>query len=210
MILPLLFAQLLQSSADTSGLMTPGVSRGLATRRAAQISDVRYALNLDLTRSDTASGHVRVMFSARSKGDVIVDFRGPSLGSITMNGVAAHELQWNKAHLRIPARLVNRGPNTFDADFKTLIAPSGAPIIRFHDETDGSDYLYTLLVPSDAHALFPCFDQPDLKARLRLQLVVPEPWTAIANGKERAATKASSSTTFAFDESDPLPTYLLA
>jgi aminopeptidase N len=210
MILPLLFAQLVQSSADTAGLMTTGVSRELATRRAAQISDVRYALNLDLTRSDTANGHVRVMFSARSKGDVIVDFRGPSLGSITMNGVAAHELQWNKAHLRIPARLVNRGPNTFDADFKTLIAPAGAPIIRFHDETDGRDYLYTLLVPSDAHALFPCFDQPDLKARLALQLTVPLSWTAIANGKERSATNVPAATTFSFAESDPLPTYLFA
>src|SRR5438309_671854 len=126
MILPLLFAQLLQSIADTSGLMTPGVSRGLATRRAAQISDVRYALTLDLTRPDTASGHVRVTFSTKSKEDVIVDFRGPSLRGLTVNGAATHELQWNHAHVRIPARLVNGGQNTFDADFKTLIAPSGA------------------------------------------------------------------------------------
>ena len=47
------------------------------------------------------------------------------------------------------------------------IAASGASIIKTHD-ADGSDYLYTLLVPADANQLFPCFDQPDLKARVTL------------------------------------------
>jgi len=210
MILPLLFAQLLQSTVDTSRLMTPGVSRELATHRAAQISDVRYALSLDLTRSDTATGRVRVSFASRTREDVVIDFRGPSLSRLTVNGRAADEVRWNHAHLLIPARLLNRGPNTVEADFTTRIAPSGAPIIRFRDETDKRDYLYTLLVPSDAHALFPCFDQPDLKARVTLQLTVPPAWTAIANGRERSATPTSRATTFAFAESDPLPTYLLA
>ena len=50
------------------------------------------------------------------------------------------------------------------ARFETPIAAAGTPIIRFHDETDGQAYLYTLLVPADANLLFPCFDKPDLKA----------------------------------------------
>src|SRR5690348_3217309 len=176
MLLPLLFAQLLQSSADTSGLMTPGVSLALATHRAAQIRDVRYALNLDLTRLDTATGHVRITFATKASDDVLVDFRGPRLGGIVVNDAPVDHPEWNGAHLRVPSRLVRAGSNTIEADFKTLIAPSGAPIIRFHDETDNHEYLYTLLVPSDAEALFPCFDQPDLKARLTLQLVMPEMW----------------------------------
>ena len=35
------------------------------------------------------------------------------------------------------------------------------------------DYLYTLFVPVRAHEAFPCFDQPDLKARFALSLTIP-------------------------------------
>jgi len=203
----LLAAQILQSGADTAGLMRPGVSQALATRRAAQVGDVRYALDLDLTRLDSARGHVRISFRLRSPGDVIVDFRGPKLMSAVVNDVASPDLDWNGSHLRIAQRFVKAGANSIDAQFTTLIAPAGAPIIHFHDETDAHDYLYTLLVPSDAHALFPCFDQPDLKARLTLELTVPAGWIAIANGR---ASTAAPPTHFRFAETEPLPTYLFA
>jgi aminopeptidase N len=190
--------------------MTHGVSRALATHRAAQIKDVRYTMELDLTHLDSASGHVKISFVTRASSDVILDFRGPRIWAVTVNGNALPAPDWNGAHLRIPSALVRKGSNAVDARFTTLIAPSGAPILRFHDETDRHEYLYTLLVPSDAHALFPCFDQPDLKARLTLQVVVPSGWTAIANGEELSATPNGTSTRFIFAQSDPLPTYLLA
>src|SRR5689334_9547023 len=207
MLALLLATQILQAGADTTGLMIPGVSRALATHRSAQISAVRYALDLDLTRLDTARGRVRIAFLTRAPGDVIVDFRGPQLAHIAVNDVAAGKLDWNGAHIRIPAALVKLGANTIDARFATLIAPAGAPIIHFHDETDGHDYLYTLLVPSDSHALFPCFDQPDLKGRLTLGLALPTGWIAIANGR---ALSAAPPTELRFAETEPLPTYLLA
>ena len=201
---------LLQSSADSTGYMVAGVSRDLAMHRAAQLRDVRYELTLDLVSLDTAKGAVRVRFALQRPEDVVLDFRGPKLSDVEVNGAPLNEPQWNRSHLRIPARALKRGVNTVDARFLTLIAPAGAPIIRFHDDTDRRDYVYTLLVPSDANALFPCFDQPDLKARLTLQLIVPTGWTAIANGKSLGETVAAGATTFRFAESEPLPTYLFA
>src|SRR5512132_3142132 len=45
--------------ADSTAIwMRPGVSRELATHRARRIRDVRYELALDVTRRDTARGHV--------------------------------------------------------------------------------------------------------------------------------------------------------
>ena len=205
-----LLALLAQSHGDSSGLMARGVSRELAARRAIEIRDVRYTLDLDLTRLDTARGVVRITFTLRRPSDVIVDFRGPTLASVAVNSKPVEDVEWNGKHLRIPGRLLRSGVNEIGARFSTVIAPAGAPIIRFHDETDRRDYLYTLLVPSDAHALFPCFDQPDLKARLTLALNVPSEWTAIANGKTVAQEAGAASTTFRFAESEPLPTYLFA
>jgi aminopeptidase N len=205
-----LIALLSQAQADSAGMMARGVSRELATHRAAEIRDVRYALKLDLSRLDTASGVVNVTFTLRRPADVIVDFRGPALASVNVNEQSLPAFEWNGKHLRIPGRLLKSGVNVVAARFSTLIAPAGAPIIRFHDETDQRDYLYTLLVPSDAQALFPCFDQPDLKARLTLALTVPSDWTAIANGKMLARDARATSATVRFAESEPLPTYLFA
>lgn len=198
------------SHGDSTGLMTPGISRELAVHRAAQLSDVGYTLTLDLTRLDTARGAARITFQLRAPGDVIVDFRGPTLDDVVVNGTPAASLDWNGAHFRIPAALTRAGRNSIDARFTTVVAAAGWPIIHFHDETDGRDYLYPLLVPSDAHALFPCFDQPDLKARLTLKLDIPPGWNAIANGRQLASDSTAGHRALRFAATEPLPTYLFA
>jgi aminopeptidase N len=190
-------------------LLGPGVSRELATRRSALVSGVRYDLGLSVRAADTARGSIVVRFTAKRSTDVILDFRGPSLSNIRVNGTAT-PTKFNGAHLSIPASAIQAGENRVDADFTTPIAAAGASIIRFHDDKDGSTYLYTLLVPSDANLLFPCFDQPDLKARLTLALTVPPTWVAIANGKTATIDSTGQAKTYHFRESDPLPTYLFA
>jgi len=190
-------------------LMLPGVSRELARSRGAALSNVRYQMALSLARRDTARGTVTVRFNAARSADVILDFRGPWIGAVRVNGGEA-KTEFNGAHLRIPARAVRAGPNVVELPFASLIAPAGASIIRYHDARDNNDYLYTLLVPSDANALFPCFDQPDLKARMTLSLSIPTNWRAIANGITEQVDTAGSLLTYRFRETDPLPTYLFA
>ncbi|HEY9226529.1 MAG TPA: M1 family aminopeptidase, partial [Gemmatimonadaceae bacterium] len=197
------------SSAPNDPLLGPGVSRELATLRSGLISKVRYDLRLSLQARDTARGSIVVRFNAKRAADIILDFRGAALTDVSVNG-KVNRGTFNGAHLRVPASAIRAGENAISADFKTLIAPAGASIIRFHDDKDGSDYLYTLLVPSDANLLFPCFDQPDLKARMTLALTVPTGWRAIANGKTERADTTANGVTFRFAESDPLPTYLFA
>jgi aminopeptidase N len=190
-------------------LTGPGVSRALAARRSALLSGVRYELTLSVEQPDTARGHVDIHFVAKKQADVIVDFRGPALSGITVNGRSA-ATTFNGAHLTIPSAAVHAGENVVSADFKTLIAPAGAAIIKFHDDKDGATYLYTLLVPSDANLLFPCFDQPDLKARMTLSLTTPAAWTAIANGVTESSDVTGTRRLFRFRQTDPLPTYLFA
>jgi aminopeptidase N len=189
--------------------MGPGVSHELASQRAANISGVRYRMDLAVVSRDTARGTITVSFAAARSSDVILDFRGPHLGDVRVNGKAA-ATSFNGAHLRIPAGDVRPGQNAVTASFSALIAPAGASIIRFHDDRDNADYLYTLFVPSDADALFPCFDQPDLKARLTLSLTVPPAWHALANGITEKVDTTGAAVTYHFRETDPLPTYLFA
>jgi len=190
--------------------MGPGISHELASMRAREISNVRYKLDLSLLDPDTARGDVTIRFVAKRPDDVILDFRGPQLSAITVNGGTA-PTTFNGAHLLLPSASIHAGENVVTARFAALIAPAGASIIKFHDDRDDATYLYTLLVPSDANALFPCFDQPDLKARLTLTLEVPRRWNALANGITQHVTpNGANATTYQFRETDPLPTYLFA
>ena len=204
---------------EIAPLMGPGVSRELASYRAARVDSVRYHLALSVGRGDTAQGTVIVTFARRGEGDAILDFRGPRLGTIRVNGRVTSRAEWNGAHLRIPASLLRPGDNELRVPFSAMVAPAGASIIRYRDATDGAEYLYTLLVPADANALFPCFDQPDLKARVTLRLTTPRGWTAVANGRVASVTESGgardgdtvrSRLTYTFAETRPISTYLFA
>ncbi len=190
-------------------IMGPGVSQQLAADRSSNISGIRYGLQLAVGPTDLARGTIRVRFAAKRSANVVLDFRGPRLTNVAVNNRTV-TTEFNGAHLRIPAEAINAGDNLVTADFSTPIAAAGASIIKFHDDKDGSDYLYTLLVPSDANLLFPCFDQPDLKARLTLELSVPQRWKALANGITEQVDTAVGIATYRFRETDPLPTYLFA
>ncbi len=206
---PFLSVLLLAAAVEPADSLTgPGVSKALAEQRARQITDVRYALDLDVTRRDSALGRARLSFTRRAGGDVVLDFRGLGYSRVVANG-APIEPRAEHGHLVIPSASLRMGANEIALDFVAAIAPAGASIIRVHDATDGAEYLYTLLVPADANQLFPCFDQPDLKARVTLTLTTPLGWTAIANGR-RAQMDSTLALRFRFAETEPISTYLIA
>ena len=191
-------------------LMSEGISRELAEYRSVRIRNVSYDLTLDVTALDTARGHVIIRFNRMGAGDAIIDFRGPRLGPMTVNGAPLGATSSNGMHIRIPSTLLRHGENSVAIGFSSMIAPSGASVIRYHDVTDGADYLYTLLVPSDANQLFPCFDQPDIKARTALTLTIPSAWNAVANGTAQHSATTGNRTTIAFARTKPISTYLIA
>jgi aminopeptidase N len=196
----------LHAALAADSLMSPGVSIELARYRAERVANVRYEIALDVTRRDTVLGNVLVSFIAKKSGDVILDFRGHWIGDVVVNGksivgrgkgkavTSLPTLEFNGAHLRIPAQLLRDGANTLYMRFAAPIAPVGASVIRFTDDKDKRDYLYTLLVPSDANLLFPCFDQPDIKAVFRLRVTGPPGWKVLTN----ATDKPISTYLFAF------------
>ncbi|MEO5817049.1 MAG: M1 family aminopeptidase [Gemmatimonadaceae bacterium] len=222
------FALFLLAPFANDSLTGPGVSRELATLRATQIADVRYALSLDVTRRDMLSGRATIRFVRRGGGDVILDFRGLAQSGMEVNGEDNVPTSVN-GHLVIADRALRAGENEVSLNFTSAIAPAGASVIRFHDAVDNADYLYTLLVPADANQLFPCFDQPDLKARVTLDLWTPTGWSAVANGKLIAAdtmerhwvqiskrmqmnglVDTPPGIAFRFAETEPISTYLVA
>jgi aminopeptidase N len=158
---------------------------------------------------------VTARFRLQQPGDVILDFRGQRLATVEVNGRTLESPEFNGAHIRLPAAAMQAGDNTVQIAFVARIAAAGASIIRYRDATDGADYLYTLLVPADANQLFPCFDQPDLKARVSLSVVAPDTWRVVANSPavpppEVAPPVTHPGTLHRFAETEPISTYLIA
>jgi aminopeptidase N len=70
--------------------------------------------------------------------------------------------------------------------------------------------MYTLFVPARAHLAFPCFDQPNLKARFALELEVPSVGKPSAMAPRRSMKPAGDRLRVRYAETQPIPTYLFA
>ena len=185
----------------------PGVSQALAVERASAIRDLRYDLSFSIpaAKSEPVHGRVVVSLTLAAPSRIVLDFVQPrqNVRRVTIGGVEA-AAEFLNGHIVIPAPATRAGANRVEIDFT-----AGDDALNRNDE-----FLYTLFVPARARLTFPCFDQPDLKARYRLTLSVPEGWQAIANGANRTTDAArpsgSSATQVEFAETSPLPTYLFA
>ena len=199
-----------------------GVSLDLARARARTVSDVRYRLTLTVRpKADVVLGSVDVRFRLHdAAAPVVLDFRNQDasgkvlngkLTSATVNGSAEPALPQANGHIVVPAARLREGENLVALSFESAIAAAGRPYIRYLDRDDGSEYVYTLLVPMDASLAFPCFDQPDLKGRFTLELVAPDSWNAVSNAaidSQEPAGAGLRRTRFA--ETKPISTYLFA
>jgi aminopeptidase N len=185
--------------------LQPGVLESLARERAARIRDVRYDLSLrvPLERSAHLSGRESITFTlADPSAPLVLDFEPDRAGKVHSIRAGATPLSpaLVNGHLVIPAAALRRGENTIAIEFD-----AGDASLNRND-----DFLYTIFVPARAHEAFPCFDQPDLKARWTLSLEVPEGWEALANGAEASRATTAGGTRIAFAETAPIPTYLFA
>jgi aminopeptidase N len=181
----------------------PGIAESLAKGRAARVADLRYALAFTIPADRTAriSGHATITFTLRDAGAALaLDFAPNHMGGlrgVSVGGVSLESRLIN-GHVLIPAAALRAGTNTISIDFDA----GDAPLNR------NDDFLYTIFVPARAHEAFPCFDQPDLKARWTLALDLPAGWEAVANGAETARASSGGRTRLAFSETAPLSTYL--
>jgi aminopeptidase N len=210
-----------------NGLPAEGVSRELARDRAAKISDVRYALSLEIApAAQRLRGREEIKLKlAKGPDQVVLDFRDLDPNGKTVEGKIS-DLRVNdrpvrnprqvNGHILLPARYFKFGENSITLNFTTSVAAAGRPIIRYQDRDDGSQYIYTLFVPMDAHLAFPCFDQPDLKARFKLDVAAPGDWTVISNTMIEQAADSQGSSHHSnlrrsyFQETQPISTYLFA
>jgi aminopeptidase N len=180
-----------------------GVPLDVAEARAARLKDVRYELQFtipeSLDRPIAAKAVIRFQLSD-AKQPLVLDFAGPGGGlSVTIAGKPV-TVDVGNEHIVVPSHSLRPGENALDLDFT-----AGDVSLNRNPE-----FLYALFVPARARFAFPCFDQPDIKARYTLALDIPKGWEALSNGAETSRLEETAAVRVAFAETQPLPTYLFS
>ncbi|PSR12744.1 MAG: aminopeptidase [Bacteroidetes bacterium] len=184
--------------------LEPGVSNALATYRKEQISKVVYALFFDLPASKEApvKATLSLRFDLKETAQAVqLDFRATpdQLQQVVVNGESV-AIDFREDHLILPPKQLLAGANLVEISFV-----AGDLSLNRKD-----DFLYTLLVPDRAATLFPCFDQPNLKAEFILSLQLPADWLALANGSVDTVQIVGDRKVIQFSPTAPISTYLFA
>ena len=148
-----------------------GVSKELAQQRKANISNVSYDLtfNIPADAKTPVTGKAVIAFDLLQKSDVVLDFQGGFSGTCTVNNKKKRQAAYKHEHIVLDAKLMNEGLNIVEIDF----ASTNKALNR------QKEFLYTIFLPDQASSAFPCFNQPDIRARFTTTLNVPEGWKAM-------------------------------
>jgi aminopeptidase N len=184
--------------------VTPGVSSELSIHRRAEIADIRYQLDFQIpaTKSEPIHATETIYLNLKTNARPLqIDFKqnADHIHALSVNGKTITPKLENE-HIVIAPSQLRKGNNTISLQFTA----GDASLNR------NADYLYALFVPDRARTVFPCFDQPDLKAHFTLTLRVPAGWKVLANGQLKDSTSNGSQTIYNFADSDLLPTYLFS
>ncbi|WP_412538197.1 aminopeptidase N [Longispora sp. K20-0274] len=178
--------------------------RAEARTRAALIAVHGYHVDLDLTRGEELfRGTTRIRFAcARPGAETFLDLRPAVLRRVVLNGRPLEPATLDEHRLPLPD-LAADNELVIEADMR--FSRTGEGLHRFTDPADGAVYVYATCGPDLAPLLFPCFDQPDLKAPVTLAVTAPPEWTVLGN----AAGEPTGPGRWEFAPTLPISTYLV-
>src|ERR1700760_2508238 len=156
--------------------VTSNLTRGEAAARSALITVTSYQVDLDLTPradDDATFGSVSVIrFGCATPGSsIFVDLTAPAVREITLNDVPVSLDAFDGDRITLTGLAAG---NVLRVVADCAYSRSGEGLHRFTDPADKQVYLYSDLETFDAHRIYACFDQPDMKATYQLQVTAPE------------------------------------
>ena len=192
-----------QANKEPNNLYEEGISLELAQLRKQEIKDLKYSLRFSIPeqKQEAVEGETRIQFTIQKAQEIILDFRESTdkVKEVSVNGQPT-EYTFLNEHIILPQSSTIEGKNEVYIRFT-----AGNQSLNRNDE-----FLYTLLVPDRARTVFPCFEQPNLKAAFTLQLEVPTEWEAVSNTSIASENIINGKKHITFLPTEPLSTYLFS
>ncbi|MFI6512078.1 aminopeptidase N [Streptosporangium sp. NPDC050855] len=168
--------------------MAGNLTRDEARERARLLSVQSYAVELDLTEGEERFESVTTVrfTSTRPGAGTFIDLAGAKVRRAVLNGTELDVSGYDPETGRLPLTgLAETNELLVDADCS--YTRTGEGLHRFVDPVDRSVYLHSQFETADAHRMYACFDQPDLKATFELTVLAPSGWEVISNAAPDAA-----------------------
>ena len=193
----------------------PNLTREQAQQRSSVVSSTSYDIEIDLTDGSgkaserTFRSRVRLTFDATVGTSTFIDVVAEKFHSATLNGTELDISAYRpESGLTLPALAEH---NELVVDVDCLFTNTGEGLHRFVDPSDGEAYLYSQFETANAKLMFPCFDQPDLKATYRFHVRAPQAWQVVSNGAPESVNEhADGSKTVDFAVTKPISSYITA
>lgn len=203
-VLSIFFITACNTKPERTDLLSPGISLELATYRKQQVADVVYNLSFKIPESKTEAivSYLDLNLQINNlEQPLYLDFNEDSshIKSVLVNAIET-EINHQKEHVIIDSKYLKLGANTLQIQFD-----AGELSLNRND-----DYLYTLLVPDRASTLFPCFDQPDIKANYVLDITAPKDWEVLCGSNINSKETRGDFIRYQFKQSDKMSTYLFS
>jgi len=190
------------------------LTRDEARERARLLDVGRYDVSLDLTSAVQRTALFRsvsvVEFTCREPGaSTHIDITADAVHEVTLNGRPIDPSAFSSRRITLDD-LAESNQLTVVAD--CVYMRTGEGLHRFTDPVDDETYLYTQFETFDAHRMFACFDQPDLKATFAFTVDAPEHWHVVSNmpATKDAAGVGSGHSRWVFPETPRQSSYITA
>ncbi len=180
--------------------LTLAESRG----RAALLADVDYQVHLTLAADqDTFESTSVVRFTCSQAGaSCFLELADGAEVEVTLNGKQLPTAAYDGRRITLPELALT---NEARVSARLPYVTNGDGMHRFVDPVDGETYVSAYCGMDNAQRVFACFDQPDLKSPIALDVTADERWTVLASGR-RLDPQIPGRRRFA--ATPPIPTYL--
>ncbi len=190
--------------------MTANLTHDEARERADLVTVSSYRVELDLTGGETTFPSVTVarFRCSRPGARTFINLTAPEVRAITLNGAPVSLDAFDGDRITL-AGLAAENELRVVAD--CAYSRSGEGLHRFTDPADGAVYMYSDLETFDAHRIYACFDQPDLKATYELTVTAPDDWQVISNmAPEERGPAGENAARWHFPPTPVMATYITA
>ena len=185
------------------------ISKSEALERSEYLSVESYEIFLDITdKGDTFFARSTITFKCNKTGyNTFLDAVAERVVSATLNGNPVNTSGFDGETIYLSNL---QSENVLVVEVETPYSKTGEGLQKSVDPVDNEIYLYSQGETAHIRKMYPCFDQPNLKATFNLSVLAPQHWEVISNNPVETIKPDGDSRLWQFTTTPRISTYITA